>query len=207
MPEKALLTTKELAARWGVSLQLLELYRKKGKGPPFLKFNKMYRYNLHDIRVYECQNTHLAPIVVGPTVPEDVPLMSLGALQDRWRMSKDEMTIWARRNTSVPFTVRKNMFTYIDEEGYSAPHIFASEAEMYVPCQSGPISFWEDSKYLIPEELMKRWDMPEYTLTKWRQSRRGAGYIKLLKSHLVYPLDAVYQFEENSCITAQNTID
>lgn len=207
MSEKELLTTKELALRWGVSIQLLELYRKQGKGPPFLRFNKMYRYNLHDVRAYECQNTHLVPLVIGPNIPDDVPLMSLETLQYRWHMSKDEMTVWARRNTCIPFTSRKNMFTYVAEEGYSAPHIFSLETDAYVPCQSGSISFWENSKYLKPEELMNRWKMPEYTLRKWRQSRRGAGYLKLLKSHLVYPLDAVYQFEDNNNVPAQNTID
>ncbi len=55
---KNCLTTRELAARWGVSELTLKDYRAKKKGPPYIKFKHNGRvvYQLTDIERFEKEN-------------------------------------------------------------------------------------------------------------------------------------------------------
>lgn len=47
------LTGKELADRWGVSIQVLGEWRKEGRVVPFYKFGHQYRYLLDDVVAVE----------------------------------------------------------------------------------------------------------------------------------------------------------
>ena len=52
---KDLLTTDQLAQRWGVSHGTLKNWRSEGKGPPYIKIDGMrsVRYRMTDIIHYE----------------------------------------------------------------------------------------------------------------------------------------------------------
>ena len=58
---KDLLTTAELAERWGMHEGSLKNWRSKGKGPPYVKigegYNTIIKYKLKDIEEYEERNT------------------------------------------------------------------------------------------------------------------------------------------------------
>jgi predicted DNA-binding transcriptional regulator AlpA len=48
----ALLTTPEVAEKWGCSIRSVEQYRQKGIGPKFLKINGMIRYRAEDVEEF-----------------------------------------------------------------------------------------------------------------------------------------------------------
>lgn len=54
---ETMLTTKELAKRWNLSVSHIEIKRMRGDGPPFLKLGtderSPVRYRLADIKAYE----------------------------------------------------------------------------------------------------------------------------------------------------------
>jgi hypothetical protein len=54
--EQEYLTTEELAARWKMQQQTLELWRCNGKGPAFHKFGKAVRYAVSDVEKYETES-------------------------------------------------------------------------------------------------------------------------------------------------------
>ena len=47
------LTTRELAARWRLSLRTLERWRAEGYGPAWLTIGGSIRYRLEDVLAYE----------------------------------------------------------------------------------------------------------------------------------------------------------
>ena len=55
-----MLTTNELAARWGITPSALQKWRKRGQGPAFTKIGDMHkspvRYRLEDVIAYEHKN-------------------------------------------------------------------------------------------------------------------------------------------------------
>ena len=51
------ITTKQLAARWGVSEEKLELDRYSVRGAPFVKLGRHVRYRLSDLLAYERAQT------------------------------------------------------------------------------------------------------------------------------------------------------
>jgi hypothetical protein len=50
------LTEAKLAERWGLSIKTLQDWRRKGKGPPYLKFSKSVRYPIEVVDEYETQH-------------------------------------------------------------------------------------------------------------------------------------------------------
>ena len=60
MTDDKLLTTKELAERWKMSVRTLEGWRNKGKGPKYIKFGNgdahKVLYCLTDVIEYENRN-------------------------------------------------------------------------------------------------------------------------------------------------------
>jgi len=50
------LTPEELAKRWGLSIYTLLSWRKKGKGPKFIKLGKSIRYEKAEIEKMECKD-------------------------------------------------------------------------------------------------------------------------------------------------------
>lgn len=61
---KNCLTTRELAARWGMSEFTLKDYRAKRKGPPYIKYKHNGRivYQLTDIERFENENNIIKTI-------------------------------------------------------------------------------------------------------------------------------------------------
>jgi hypothetical protein len=59
--KKELITSKQLAERWGMSPGTLENWRGKRKGPNFIKLGKgrnaQVLYRLRDVEEFESQNT------------------------------------------------------------------------------------------------------------------------------------------------------
>lgn len=53
-----LLTEKQLAARWNISIKTLQKWRLSGTGPPFCKFNRAVRYSLRIVRAFEQQRQY-----------------------------------------------------------------------------------------------------------------------------------------------------
>ena len=52
------LTTPELAARWNVTVRTLELYRRSGEGPAFVRLGpRNVYYPMSDVLAYEEANT------------------------------------------------------------------------------------------------------------------------------------------------------
>jgi len=52
------LTEIELAKRWGISPRTLQLWRRQGKGCPFITIgNHTIRYRMEDVLAYEQSNT------------------------------------------------------------------------------------------------------------------------------------------------------
>ena len=51
-PQKLLLDTKEAARRMGISYSQLSRMRLEGKGPPSIKFGKVYRYRPETIEAW-----------------------------------------------------------------------------------------------------------------------------------------------------------
>lgn len=52
-PNKVYFSEKELAARWGASIKMLQSHRQAGKGIPWVKIGRLVRYDLQDIEAYE----------------------------------------------------------------------------------------------------------------------------------------------------------
>ena len=51
------LTEIELAKRWGISPRTLQLWRREGKGPPFITIgHHTIRYRMEDVLAYEQAN-------------------------------------------------------------------------------------------------------------------------------------------------------
>jgi hypothetical protein len=57
-PVCVLMTEKGLAARWQVTVKMLQAHRWKGKGVSFLKIGRSVRYRPDDVLAYEA--AHLA---------------------------------------------------------------------------------------------------------------------------------------------------
>ena len=53
--EKSILSTRELAERWGISPRTLERWRWSGKGPYFVKIGGHVAYRFSDIEQYESE--------------------------------------------------------------------------------------------------------------------------------------------------------
>ena len=53
----ALMSQKQLAARWQMSKRSLYRMRSEGTGPPYIKIGVSILYKLADIEAYEKQNT------------------------------------------------------------------------------------------------------------------------------------------------------
>ena len=53
----ALISQKQLAARWQMSRMTLHRMRAEGTGPPYIKIGVSILYRLADIEAYEKQNT------------------------------------------------------------------------------------------------------------------------------------------------------
>lgn len=52
-PDEVLLTTADLARRWGISERTLKYWRDAGGGPAYLKLGQAVRYRLADILIHE----------------------------------------------------------------------------------------------------------------------------------------------------------
>jgi hypothetical protein len=52
-PPRVFLTEEDLAARWQVSIRVLQKWRGKGGGPRFHKFGAAVRYAMSDIENFE----------------------------------------------------------------------------------------------------------------------------------------------------------
>lgn len=199
MDKTPLLTTQELADRWAISAQTLLVYRKKQKGPPYIRIGQKYRYNLHDIRKYEAKHTELIPLnTASRHISDNIELISDDDLKARWFLSDEVFDRWGRRNTEILYTSKRNMYSGELETGYSLPEILSLECRCYIACQSGPVEFTRDTVYLPVQELNQRWRLGEYTLRKWAYTRQGAGYVKPLPGVYLYPLEAIYMYERNS---------
>lgn len=60
MTNKNLITSRELADRWGISARTLEQWRWRGEGPAFIKIGKnIVRYDLRTIEEYENNQTRV----------------------------------------------------------------------------------------------------------------------------------------------------
>lgn len=55
-----LFTEHDLAARWQVSIKMLQNARLKGVGVRYVKLGRAVRYRLADIEIYEAENTRLS---------------------------------------------------------------------------------------------------------------------------------------------------
>lgn len=55
MTESSLLTPKDLANRWSVSLHTLSQWRWNGKGPLFVKLGSRVMYRIQDVEYFEEQ--------------------------------------------------------------------------------------------------------------------------------------------------------
>lgn len=58
MEERAHLSEKLLARRWGLSHRTLERWRREGRGPGYLKIVGRIVYRLGDIEAYEAAQFH-----------------------------------------------------------------------------------------------------------------------------------------------------
>lgn len=58
LPNAALLTEHELAARWCTSVKTLQNARVKGGSVAYVKLGRLVRYRLQDIEAHEAANLH-----------------------------------------------------------------------------------------------------------------------------------------------------
>lgn len=49
------LTTRELAQRWKMTVDALKMMRYRKQGPAYRKYGKAIRYNLEDVKRYELE--------------------------------------------------------------------------------------------------------------------------------------------------------
>lgn len=56
-----LLTPRELAARWGLSVHTLENWRSAKRGPQFIKVGRLVRYRLPAVEQFEQEGQVAAP--------------------------------------------------------------------------------------------------------------------------------------------------
>lgn len=60
LPPAALLSPRQLAARWGLSEKTLERWRMLGTGPVFLKLGSRVLYSVQAIEAHERHRTRLS---------------------------------------------------------------------------------------------------------------------------------------------------
>lgn len=53
MSDVKLMTTEEVASRWGIKPETLKAWRHYGRGPKFVKIGRSVRYKLKDVEVFE----------------------------------------------------------------------------------------------------------------------------------------------------------
>lgn len=67
-------TTEQLADRWKMKVETLEIWRQRGKGPKWIKLTDgqrpSIRYPIETIHEYEAANTRPAPQL--PSAPADI---------------------------------------------------------------------------------------------------------------------------------------
>jgi predicted DNA-binding transcriptional regulator AlpA len=65
--DPAYLDTPELAERWGVSARTIEGWRRRRKGPAFIRIGSLVRYSTEAVETYEQERLHESTAPVAGT--------------------------------------------------------------------------------------------------------------------------------------------